>query len=77
MVDLAVRQGLLQFGHASVGDLRVVELKYSQLEQFFKMHKTSVGDLIVIEIKYFYLRKWFQGVQASIRDLGLSDSKVH
>ena len=44
--DLAVWQGLLQFGDARVGDLGVAEVELLQVRQPLEMHQSRVGDLI-------------------------------
>ena len=45
VLDLAVGQGLLQFGDARVGDLGFVEAEISQVGQLHKMNQPGVGDL--------------------------------
>jgi len=50
-MDPTVRQFLLQFGYASVGDLCIQEREPPQTRQPLQIHKACIGDLSVVEEK--------------------------
>ena len=51
VVDLALRQRLLQFGDTRVGDLGVSETEPRQFDQSFEVDQTCVGNFGVIEVE--------------------------
>ena len=53
LTDLAVRQGLLQFGDVRVGDLGVGEASCLQVAQILEMHQPRVSDLGTVEAECF------------------------
>jgi len=49
--DRTIRQCLLQFGHARVGDLGAEEVELLQTGESLKMHQSPVGDPGVAEVE--------------------------
>ena len=67
--DLTIRQCLLEFGGAGVGDLRVEEAQLFKLLQSLKVHQPSVGDLSMAEVQGMKLRQSLQVNQPRVGSL--------
>ena len=68
--NLAVRQCLLEFFYAFVGDLGAIQGQPFKLGQSSQVHQTGVGDMRIAEVQPFKAGQTFQVLQAGVGDLG-------
>ena len=57
MVDLALRQSLLEFLDSRIGDLGVHQAEHFQLRESLQVHQSRIGDLGTAQVEPFQLRE--------------------
>ena len=73
MLNLAVRQCLLEFLHARVGDLGAVEVQLVELGQPLEVFQSSVRDLGALEAQLSELCQSFNALQPGVADLSAAE----
>ena len=73
--NLAVRQCLLEFLYAFVGDLSIVEAELFELGQSFQVLQAGVGDSGAIQGQPVKPGQSFQVYQAGVGDLGVDEDQ--
>ncbi len=71
--DVTIRQCLLEFGDARIGDLRADEVEVQQTAQPLKMHQPRVCDPGGAEVDLRQFGHPLEMYQGSVGDLGLDE----